>query len=272
MKKIIAVMALGLFPLVTLGAGGVPLLEVSTNLGDQASLQNGAKVFVNYCLGCHSLNFMRYKRMGEDIGLSDDQVKENLLFTGEKVGDTMSIAMRAADAGRWFGVRPPDLSVIARARGAEWLYTYLVTFYEDSDPARPFGVNNIVFQDVGMPHVLWGLQGIQSLVKEERPEDVVSEHVEQIEPSGQGYNLHRALTTSDGKTTHLVDKLEVTQPGSMTPAEFRRTVRDLVNFLVYVGEPAQLVRYQIGFWVLIFIAILFILSRALYKEYWKDVH
>jgi ubiquinol-cytochrome c reductase cytochrome c1 subunit len=257
---------------VTFAAGNVPLMHVKTNLDDKGSLQNGARLYVNYCLGCHSLAFMRYKRMGNDIGLTVEQIRENLLFASDKVVDSMDIAMRAEAAGNWFGVAPPDLSVISRFRGADWLYSYLVTFYQDPNPARPFGVNNIVFTDVGMPHVLWELQGIQSRINDDRPEGIVAEHVEAIEPSAKGYKLHTALVHEDGNTSHVVDRLEVARAGSMQPAEFRKAARDLVNFLVYVGEPAQLVRYQIGFWVLLFIAIFFILSRALYKEYWKDVH
>jgi len=246
-------------------------MEMAPDIGDKPSVQRGAKVFVNYCMGCHSIEFMRYSRMGRDIGLTDEQVEENLLFTADKVQARMDIAMAAEDAERWFGVAPPDLSVIARSRGPNWLYTYLLTFYEDPSPARPFGVNNIAFPDVGMPHVLWPLQGIQQYVKEERPEGVVAEHLEGIEPADDGVHLHKALETEDG-TVHVVDKLQISRAGMLQPAEYRKTMRDLVNFLVYVGEPAKLVRYQIGFWVLVFLAILFVLSRALYKEYWKDVH
>ena len=273
MRKTIAAIIFGLFPLVTLGAGdGVPPMRADTDLTDQESLQRGARVFVNFCVGCHSMEFMRYSRLADDIGLDRDLVAEHLMFTGDKIGDTIRIAMRVDDASGWFGTAPPDLSVIARARGVDWLYTYLTTFYADSNPARPFGVNNIMFPDVGMPHVMWPLQGVQSYVKGERPADVDSEHIESIEPDDKGFKLNTVVTTTDGNSVHVTDMLEVTTPGSMTPAEFRRATRDLVNFLDYAGEPIKLARIEMGYWVLIFLAVFALLARALYKEYWKDVH
>ncbi|TDJ20870.1 MAG: cytochrome c1 [Gammaproteobacteria bacterium] len=275
MNRIIAAIALGLFPLVTLGAGGAPPMSANTDISNQESLQSGARIFVNYCMGCHSMEFMRYSRLADDIGLGPDLVAEHLMFTTDKIGDPMTIAMQADDASGWFGVAPPDLSVIARARGVDWLYTYLTTFYADPDPARPFGVNNIMFPEVGMPHILWPLQGVQSYILAERPADVVSEHIEGIEPDAKGFRLQTAIVAKDGDTTyttHVTDMLEVTIPGSMKPAEFRKAVRDLVNFLDYVGEPAKLVRFQIGYWVIIFLAVFALLARALYKDYWRDVH
>ena len=273
MKKIIAAIVCGLLPLATLGAGGgVTPMSANTDLTDQESLQKGARIFVNFCVGCHSMEFMRYSRLADDIGLERDLVAEHLLFTTDKIGDTMRIAMRVDDASGWFGAPPPDLSVIARARGVDWLYTYLTTFYADADPARPFGVNNVMFPDVGMPHVLWPLQGVQSYVKGERPADVDSEHIESIEPDDSGFKLNTVVTTKDGNSVHVTDMLEVTTPGSMTPAEFRKATRDLVNFLDYAGEPIKLLRIEVGYWVLIFLAVFAILARGLYKEYWKDVH
>ena len=273
MNRIIAAIAFALMPLVALGAGGgAPPMSADTDITNQKSLQSGARVFVNYCMGCHSMAFMRYSRLADDIGLDRDLVAKNLMFTTDKIGDTMTIAMRADDASGWFGVPPPDLSVIARARGVDWLYTYLTTFYSDSNPARPFGVNNIMFPDVGMPHVLWPLQGVQSYVKAERPEAVVSEHIEAIEPHEKGLRLQTAVTTDDGETTHVTDMLEVTIPGSMQPGQFRKSVRDLVNFLDYAGEPAKLARFQIGYWVIILLAVFALVARALYKDYWRDVH
>lgn len=273
MNRIIAAVAFAVFPLVVLGAGGgIAPMSANTDLTDQPSLQNGAKLFVNFCMGCHSMQFMRYSRLADDIGLERDLVAEHMMFTTDKIGDTMTIAMEADDASGWFGVAPPDLSVIARARGVDWLYTYLTTFYADPDPARPFGVNNLMFPDVGMPHVLWPLQGVQSYVRGERPADVDSEHIETIEPDKGGFKLTTAVTTTDGKTTHVTDRLEVTYPGTMTPAKFRKNTRDLVNFLDYAGEPIKLIRFQMGYWVLIFLGVFALLARALYKEYWKDVH
>ncbi len=273
MNKIIAAIAFSLVPLVTLAAGGgVHPMSANSDLTNQKSLQNGARVFVNYCMGCHSMEFMRYSRMAEDLGLDQDLVAEHLMFTTDKIGDAMTIAMQVGDASGWFGIAPPDLSVIARARGVDWLYTYLLTFYADPDPARPFGVNNIMFPDAGMPHVLWPLQGVQSYVKGERPADVVSEHIETIEPDDKGFKLTTAVETKDANTTHVTDMLEVTIPGSMTPAEFRKTTRDLVNFLDYAAEPIKLARIQAGYWVLIFLAVFALIARALYKDYWRDVH
>lgn len=273
MNRIIAAIAFSLVPLVSLGAGGgVRPMNAKTDFTNQISLQSGARVFVNYCMGCHSMAFMRYSRMADDIGLDHDLVAEHLMFTTNKIGDSMTIAMRADDASGWFGVPPPDLSVIARARGVDWLYTYLLTFYADPDPARPFGVNNIMFPDVGMPHVLWPLQGVQSYIKAERPADVVSEHIEGIEAFDKGVRMRTAVTTKDGETTHVTDMLEVTTPGSMQPGEFRKAVRDLVNFLDYAGEPAKLARIQMGYWAIIILAVFALLARALYKDYWRDVH
>lgn len=231
-----------------IGAGGsdVRHLEARINLDDQTSLQRGAKLFVNYCLSCHGAEYMRYNRMGKDLGLTDQQVAGNLMFTTDKPGSAMTVAMREDDGELWFGKAPPDLSVIARARGADWLYTYLMTFYEDE--SRPTGVNNLVFKDVGMPHVLGNLQGVQVLREASIKEKAL--------PGIRSVN----------------ELLELVSPGVMNASEYRTAARDLTNFLVYVGEPAKLVRYKIGFWVLIFLAVLYVLSRALYKEYWRDVH
>jgi ubiquinol-cytochrome c reductase cytochrome c1 subunit len=204
---------------------------------DHAALQNGAKVFVNYCLNCHSASYMRYNRL-QDIGLTDEQIKGNLLFTADKVGELMRVAMQREDAKQWFGVAPPDLTVIARARasefgsGSDWLYTYLRTFYRDD--ARPTGWNNVVFENVGMPHVLWELQGEQVM----------------------------------GDDHHL----KLAKPGRMTPEEYDAMVADLVGFLKYLGEPMGEFRKNLGVVVLIALAILFVLSYALKREYWKDIH
>lgn len=224
--------------------GDVPLLAAKVELGDRASLQRGAKLFVNYCAGCHSAQFMRYSRLGRDLGLSEEQLRANLMFASDKPGDPILATLSEVDAGAWFGVAPPDLSLSARARGPDWLYTYLMTFYRDE--SRPFGANNLVFPDVAMPHALVELQGVQA-----RKED-----------AGDGH----AAVKSAGEL------LELVEPGSMSVAEYRRVVRDLVNFLVYVGEPAKLDRYVLGGWVLLFLLVFFVISRLLYKEYWKDVH
>jgi len=232
--------------------GGIRLLNAEVDLGDRAALQRGAKLFVNYCLSCHSASFMRYQRMGRDLGLSDEQVKKNLLFAGKKLGDQMTVAMRADDAKKWFGKAPPDLSVIARARGENWLYTYLMTFYED--PNRPVGTNNLVFDGVGMPDVLSELRGSQVLRAHAAPE---GQEAEGKEPPGP-----RSVN----------ETLQLERAGLMSPAEFRRAMKDLTGFLVYLGEPAKLERYRVGGWVLLFLVIFYWLCRGLYKEYWKDVH
>lgn len=248
MSKRLTVLLFSLLPTVTFAAGGgFPLEPVTIDLGDKAALQRGAKTYVNYCLGCHSLQYMRYNRIAQDLSLSEDLVAENLMFTADKVVEQMHIAMPEQQAERWFGVVPPDLSVIARSRGPDYLFTYLTTFYQDDDPARLFGVNNMVLANAAMPNVLWTLQGIQKPVYEE-------------------------VQGADGKTHKEFQRFEVVQAGAMSEGEFKRTVSDLVNFLVYVGEPAKLHRYSIGIWVLAFIAVFFVLARALYKEYWRDVH
>ncbi len=259
-----------------MGAGGaMQLMDAAVDLSDRASLQSGARTFVNYCMGCHSMKYMRYKRMGEDLGLSDEQVADNLMFAADKVVEPMNSAMTVEDGERWFGKAPPDLSVIARSRGADWLYTYLVTFYADSNPSRPFGVNNVAFPAVGMPHVLWPLQGYQTYLPAELDGELKKEQISGVVPAGDEILVNKTVTVAkDGteKVLHVSDRLQVTQPGSMQPGEFRAAMRDLVAFLVYAGEPAQLKRYSMGIWVLLFLVVFFVVSRLLYKEYWKDVH
>lgn len=247
MKKIVIALAFLALPGLSFAAGGegYPLQKAPIDLHNQASLQKGARLFVNYCMGCHSLEHQRYNRMARDIGLTDEQVRDNLIFTGAKVGDTMKNAMPKADAKRWFGVAPPDLTVIARSRGVDYLYTYLQTFYQD--PSRPFGVNNAVFPNAGMPHVLWQLQGMQKPV----------------------YAVHK---DPEGNEIKTLQGFELAQPGSMSPPEFREAMRDLVNFLAYVGEPIQLERQRLGIWVLLFLGLAFVVFYLLKKEYWKDVH
>jgi len=246
MKKIIVALAFLALPgLSFAAAAGYPLMKAPIDLHNQASLQKGAKLFVNYCMGCHSLEYQRYNRMARDIGLTDEQVRDNLIFTGAKVGDTMKNAMPKAAAKQWFGVTPPDLTVIARSRGVDYLYTYLQTFYKDS--TRPFGVNNAVFPNAGMPHVLWELQGMQEPV----------------------FTLHKDAAGTEVKT---LTGFKLTQPGSMSPPEFKEAMADLTNFLAYVGEPIKLERQRIGIWVLLFLALATVVFYLLKKEYWKDVH
>jgi len=246
MRRILLIFSLVFLPLLAHAEGeGANLMHANVDLSDRASLQRGARLFMNYCLSCHAARAMRYNRMGHDLGISDALVKKYLMFTTTKVGDTMQVAMRPADAKKWFGVAPPDLSVIARARGADWLYTYLQSFY--IDPKRPTGVNNLVFKDVAMPDVLWNMQGWQKPV-------------------------YKTVKDADGKDIKVIDHLELVQPGSESKAQFRGSVHDLVNFLVYMGEPARLIRTSMGGWVLLFIAVLTVLLYFVKKEYWKDVH
>ena len=246
MKKIIIALLITLMPALGLAAGGgVHLDKADVDLTNQASLQNGAKLFVNYCLSCHSAAYMRYNRMAKDLGLSEEQVQDNLMFAADKVGETMTVAMPANDAKKWFGTKIPDLTVVARARGEDWLYTYLRTFYLDA--SRPWGVNNATFKDVGMPHVLWELEGLKQPV----------------------YEIHK---DHEGNETKRIVRYEMVQAGKMSEAEYDNAVRDLVNFMVYMGEPAKLSRYNIGVWVLLFLALLFVVSYAMKKEFWKDVH
>ena len=196
-------------------AGDLHLDHANTDISDTASLQNGAKLFMNYCSGCHAIGFMRYNRIAQDLNLSDSLVAEHLMFAGEKPGETITTAMPKEGAAKWFGGTPPDLSLVARSKGTDWIYTYLRGFYEDD--SKVFGVNNKVLENASMPDVLWSL-------KEEKPE-----------------------------------------------AEFNQDVRDITNFLDYVGEPAKLIRTSLGVWVLLFLGVLLVLTYLLKKEYWKDV-
>jgi ubiquinol-cytochrome c reductase cytochrome c1 subunit len=203
---------------------------------DKAALQSGARTFVNYCLNCHGASFVRYNRLTE-LGLTEQQVKDNLMFTADKIGETMRVAARPEEQKVWFGAAPPDLSLVARARasadgsGADWLYTYLRSFYVDEK--RPTGWNNTLFANVGMPHVLWQLQGQQVLNKEH--------------------------------------KLELAVPGALSPAEYDKVVGDLVGFMVWLAEPDAGFRKRVGFGVLAFLVVLFGFAYAMKKQFWKDI-
>ncbi len=242
------------------GAGhGAALQSANIDLDDKQSLQNGAKYYVNYCLGCHSLEFSRYNRMAEDMGLNEDNgltpddvaslLRENMIFTydedgkQDKVGSLMKSAYSPKAAAEAFGTSVPDLSLVGRSRGTDWIYSYLKGFY--LDPSRPMGVNNTIFKDVGMPHVLWELQGWQQLE----------------EAHGEGDAVH-----------HGAPKLTLSKPGKMSEGEYDQVVRDLTNFLTYVSEPAQLSRKMYGVFTLLFLLLLFGVSWMLEKEYWKDIH
>lgn len=245
MRKTLFALLLCVAPVLAQANEGVHLDTVKIDLHDKASLQRGAKFFVNYCMGCHSASYQRYNAVAGHLGLSDQQMMQNLVFAGDKIGDYMTITTPPKDAKVWFGATPPDLSVIARARGNDWLYTYLRGFYLDDK--RPFGVNNTVFKDVGMPHVLWELQGWQKPV-------------------------YKTVTGEDGKPEEVLEKLEIVTPGSLSPDDYDAAVTDLVNFLAYVGEPAKLERQSLGIKVLLFLAVFFVVAYLLKKDYWKDIH
>lgn len=232
----------------------VELDKAPINLKDFASMQRGAKVYVNNCQGCHSLKYARYKSLAEGIGITDEEgnvldsvVKANLMFVGDKITSPMLTAIPEKDAEAWFGKVPPDLSLVARSRGVDWLYTYMRSFYRDD--SKTWGVNNLVFPDVGMPHVLANLQGVQEPVFKEVEVEVDGEKVIKQEVVG----------------------LKLAKQGMLKPAEYDSLVADLVNFLSYVGEPVKLERERIGVFVLAFLAILLIFAYLLKREYWKDI-
>ncbi|HPX88029.1 MAG TPA: cytochrome c1 [Methylophilaceae bacterium] len=227
-----AVFVLVMLPTLAFANVEVHLDKAPIDPSDQASLQRGARTFINNCLNCHSANYMRYNRL-QDIGLTEKQIKENLLFTAEKVGDPMTSAMNKKDAKKWFGVAPPDLSVEVRARGADWVYTYMRSFYRDE--TRPSGWNNLVFDKVAMPHVLYELQGEQAL-------------------------------------NHETHTLTLTKSGKLSVEEYDALVGDLTNFMAYMAEPAKQQRNRLGWFVLLFLGVLLVLTIKLKKAYWKDIH
>jgi len=241
MKKLIIALILFATPMISMGSSSAHLDSAGVDLGDKESLQRGFKYFVNYCLSCHSAKYQRFERTANDLGLTVEDVKQNLMFTTGKIGSTMDIALNAEEATGYFGVTPPDLSVITRARGSDYIYTYLRSFYLDD--SKPTGVNNVVFPDVGMPHVLWELQGWQE-----------------------------ARFKKDEHGHMHFEKFELVKPGSMSTEEFDGAMHDLVNFMTYLGDPSQMERRALGVKVIIFLLVLFVLSYLLKKEYWKDIH
>ena len=216
---------------VSFSAENIELSKAPVDLTDNLSLQRGAKIFTNYCLNCHSAKYMRYSNL-QDIGLSAETIKNDLLFTGNKIGDTMSVNMSMKDSKKWFGAAPPDLSVVARSRGADWIYSYMRGFYRD--PTRPMGWNNTVYVNSAMPHILWELEGEKIL---------------------------------NPKTK----KLEKFSSGKLNAKEYDATIADLTNYLVYMSEPDQLKRKKIGYYVIGFLLLLLFLTIKLKKEYWRDI-
>lgn len=220
-------------------AGGAKaVFHYDADVGNEASLQRGARNYMNYCAGCHSMKHLRYSRIGKDLGIPDDLLKANLMFTSEKVGDPIKASLASEDALKWFGRVPPDLTLSTRLRGESWVYSYLMTFY--IDPSKSAGVNNLMLPGLSMPHVLGDLQGWQVLHK------------------------------GDGE--HGKPKLELVQKGSMTPAEYKAFVSDLVNFMAYAAEPGRSDRVSLGWKVMLYLLLLLAVTYLLKKEYWKDVH
>ena len=254
MKKIILSIVLAMAPMVAFGAGGgacgaVPCQEADVDLDNLAAVQRGAKYYVNYCMGCHSMEYMSYGRLAKDLQLSKEQVFDNLYFPtadGKKgLVNYMHASMSAEQGNDFFGVTPPDLTLAARNRGPDWLYTYLKTFYVDDK--KRFGVNNMVFKDVGMPHVLWSLEGLKKANFEE-------------------------IKGDDGETHLEFHGFEKVSDGLMTEVEYDRMVRDLVTFIAYAGEPGKQSLRHLGVWVLLFLVIFAAVAYMLKKEYWKDIH
>ena len=220
--------------------------KVTINLKNKPSLQRGAKYFVNYCLSCHPAGHSRYKRVADDLGISEELTIKHLIFTGQKFGDLMTVSMSREDAQAWFlGIEPPDLSTHVRAITPQSVYEFLMSFYIDE--SRPFGVNNLLKQNTAMPHVLVGMQGLQKAV------------------------YHKEIN-DHGDEKKVFDKFETIQPGTISDEEYKQVVTDIVNFLAYISEPAQLVRKKIGVGVLLFLALLGTVSYFLKRNYWKDVH
>ncbi|MGD8379043.1 MAG: cytochrome c1 [Gammaproteobacteria bacterium] len=246
MKRTVIALVLLAVPCLALAAeGGANLEQAKNNLNNTASLQRGAKYFVNYCMGCHSLKYVRYNSILDDLALSDSELAKNLMFTADSSREMMKNAIPEADAKRWFGKIPPDLSLESRSRSPDWIYTYLKSFY--LDPSRATGVNNTVLNNASMPDILWPLQGMQKAV-------------------------FRTERDAEGNKQQVFDHFESVSKGRMDPEQFDAVVRDIVNFLDYVGEPVKTKRQNMGFGVLGFLLVFFLFAYALKREFWKDVH
>ena len=244
------------------GGHGAVVDHADMNMSDMASLQNGAKLFVNYCLSCHNAAYARYNLVAQDLGIPEEILIENMMFTTDKVGDLMKTAMSEKDAKEWFGVVPPDLTLVSRVRKPDWLYTYLRGFYQDDGTGS--GWNNSLFENVAMPHVMYELQGVQRLVGRVDADD---------HGTGTAHAADENGLTTDGNVRIVGDAmLETVIPGTMTADEFDNAMLDLTAFLTYLAEPAQLKRKTIGVYTLGFLIILMILCYLLKKEYWRDVH
>ncbi len=245
MKKLMIVLLLLLSTQLMAAGGGAHLESAHTNIRSMDSLRNGAKFYMNYCSSCHSLQYQRYSRMAEDLGLSKEEMTENLIFTGAAYTDHITKSMSEEDAEKWFGKAPPDLTLITKARGVDWVYTYLKSFYKD--PSRPIGWNNTVFEGASMPNVLWPLQGIQEAHFEEHKD-------------------------AKGFVTYPFKNFSKLSEGKLTDQQFDETVRDIVNFLDYTAEPAQMIRMAYAPWVMLFLVIFTFLAYLLKKNYFEDIH
>ncbi len=234
------------------GGEGVQLFPVDINVFDTAALQQGARTFTDYCLGCHSASYMRFKRLAGDLGYTEEEVERYLLPAGQELTNTMTSSMSPELATKVFGTDAPDLSLVARARGEQWLYSYFLSFYKDEE--RALGWNNTVFPNASMPHVIWELQGVQTLAQ--HAETQADEHAD----GGHGGHFNPA------------DQFELIETGLQDAEEYQRTVQDLVTFLVYLSEPSQLQRHQLGIWVILFLALFTVLAWFLKAEYWQDIH
>ncbi|MBL4583309.1 MAG: cytochrome c1 [Pseudomonadales bacterium] len=243
-NRLIVVVFLSLFSALSWASSSAVLDHMEPNLADKASLQKGAKTYINYCFGCHSTKYARYERIADDLGIPHDQFMDNLVFSDAKIGELMHIAMPEKSAKAWFGATPPDLTLVTRLRGVDWMYSYLRAFYQDA--SRPWGVNNKIFPDVGMPHVLYELQGTQIL-------DCTGNH-------------------NDSSHETCADLKLVEGSGALSAEQYDEVVYDLVNFLHYMGDPSREQREALGIKVLIFIFIFFIAAWFLNREFWRDIH
>lgn len=243
MKKLLLIAVLAVLPIFAQADEG--LLKANVNINDTASLQRGAKYFVNYCMGCHSAHYVRYNRLGQDLGLNDTQLESYLMPAGAKTSDTMDSAMPAADSEKWFGRTPPDLSLEARSRGADWVYTYLKSFYIDSKSTT--GANNTALPNAAMPDVLWELQGLQKPV-------------------------YKTVTDSSGASYQVIDHFDQVTQGKLTPEQYDQVAMDLTNFLSYIAEPVQIERRDLGIKVIGFLIVFFLFAFMLKREIWKKIH
>lgn len=293
MKKLM-IAILFLLPAAVMASGGgttLPNDKANINYSDKASTQNGAKLFVNYCMGCHSMKYVRYSRIAQDLELTEEETVNNLILGDRRFGQTMTKSMKPELAKKWFGVNPLDLSLVARVRGNDWLYNYLRAFYVDE--SRQFGVNNTVFPNVGMPHVLADLQGVQAksdafkaeeekiadgkakiealnaIIKDENASDAeveaAQEKHEEVEHEMHDAELEIARLSREGELFTIIEE------GQMTPQEYDHAVRDLVAFMAYTANPVKMKSKSIGLWSLLFLMILLVFAYFLKKEFWKDL-